>query len=131
MAASISATTPAPLPLGLAPAQRCHGLLVHSVLGEDAMSAAYLVSHPVLKTPLVLKLFKLSAGPDLFQEAHLAARVRSPHAVGAVDAGIEDGIPFLVQPYVDGIDLAELLRHVAAIGRPLPTALVCRLIVHT
>src|SRR5262249_55182807 len=127
----MSTTAPAALPTALAPGQRFHGLLVHSVLGEGAMGAAYLASHPVLKTPLGLKLFKLAAGRDLFQEAHLAARVRSPHTVGAIDAGIEDGVPFLVQPYVDGIDLAELLRHIAAIGRPLRAALVGRLIVDT
>jgi O-acetyl-ADP-ribose deacetylase (regulator of RNase III) len=119
-------TTAPPQAISLAPGQRFHGLLVHSVLGEGAMGAAYLVSHPVLQTPLVLKIFKIIASKDLFREAHLAARVRSPHAVAAIDAGVADGVPFIVQPYVDGIDLAELLRFFQSLGRPLPHGLVNR-----
>src|SRR3954466_8720018 len=112
-------TEPSP-EISLEPGQRFNGLVVHSLLGAGAMGAAYLVCHPVLKTPLVLKVFRVAASADLFREAHLAARVRSPHAVAAIDAGVENGIPFIVQPYVDGIDLAELLRHVLSLGRPLP-----------
>ncbi|MFO0648499.1 MAG: serine/threonine-protein kinase [Polyangiales bacterium] len=111
------------------PGKTFHNLTVHSKLGEGGMGAAFLASHPVLRMPLVIKTFKLDAGDQIFREAHLAARVSSTHVVGAVDAGIENGVPFVVQRYVDGIDLEEILASQRAIGRRLPVEAVCRLVV--
>jgi len=103
-----------------------HGLKVHSVLGEGGMGAAHLVSHPVLRMPLVLKTFKTAAPAQIFREAHLAARVLSPQVVSVLDAGAEDGVAFVVQRYVDGLDLEELLHAMRAIGRRLPVDAVIR-----
>jgi O-acetyl-ADP-ribose deacetylase (regulator of RNase III) len=55
--------------------------------------------------------------------------VSSAHVVGAVDAGVENGVPFVVQRYVDGIDLEEILTAQRAIGRRLPVEAVCRMVV--
>ncbi len=93
------------------------------------MGAAFLASHPVLRMPLVIKTFKLTDGDQIFREARLAARVSSPHVVGAIDAGTQDDIPFVVQRYVDGIDLEEILSAQRAIGRRLPVEAVCRMVV--
>ncbi len=93
----------------LRPGERFRGMLVHSLLGEGGMGAAHLASHPVLRSPLVIKTFRNAPGKDPFAEAHLAARVRSPHVVEVVDAGWEDEVAFVLQRYVDGIDLEELL----------------------
>lgn len=101
----------------LAPGQRFRGLLVQSELGRGAMGAAYLASHPVLRTPLVIKVFHATPESEPFREAHLAARVSSPFVVGVLDAGFEEGIPFVIQRYVDGIDLAELANLRRAAGR--------------
>ncbi len=106
-----------------------HGLLVHSQLGEGAMGAAYLASHPVLKSPLIIKTFKSSPEANLFKEAHLAARVASPYVVSVLDAGIENGLPFTVLRYVDGIDLWELTTRVMSLGRLLPTSVVTRIVI--
>ncbi|HJL02676.1 MAG TPA: serine/threonine-protein kinase [Polyangiaceae bacterium LLY-WYZ-15_(1-7)] len=113
---------PPDLPLG----RPFRGLRVHGVLGRGGMGTAYLASHEVLRRPLVLKLFR-PQGPELFREAHLAARVASPHVVGVLDAGIEAGAPFVVQHYVDGLDLQALLEATRPLG-PLPTAAVVRLV---
>ena len=127
-----------------------HGLRVHGVLAQGAMGVAYLVSHAILRTPLILKLFrpKPPAAPStrkatpstcddpteladlpspeaIFQEAELAARVSSPHVVGVVDAGIHEGVPFLVQRYVDGVDLRELVTRAPV---ALSTAAVVRIV---
>jgi O-acetyl-ADP-ribose deacetylase (regulator of RNase III) len=110
------------------PGATFHGLKVHSRLGEGGMGAAFLASHPVLRMPLVIKTFKVSVGAQIFREAHLAARVSSPHVVAVLDAGVEDGVPFVVQRYVDGIDLEELLGAQRRIGRRLPVSAVCRLV---
>ena len=113
----------------LARKQSFVGLLVHSALGEGAMGATYLASHPVLQMPLVIKLFKTSAQADIFSEAHLAARVASAHVVGVIDAGVEAGIPYVIQRYIDGIDLAELIGYMQGGRWRLPANTVCRMLI--
>jgi O-acetyl-ADP-ribose deacetylase (regulator of RNase III) len=113
----------------ITPGQLFRGLLVHSMLGGGAMGAAYLASHPILRTPLVIKTFKLINQTNIFKEAHLAARVRSPHVVGVLDAGQEMGMPFVIQNYVDGIDIAELIDETRASDWHLPIDAVCRIII--
>lgn len=106
-----------------------HGLLVHSILGEGAMGAAYLASHPVLQMPLVIKTFKASVDENIFREAHLAARVTSPNVVSVLDAGYEGGTPFVIQRYIDGIDLAELIEHLKQSDWRLPVNMICRILI--
>ena len=106
----------------LVPGEVFRGLKIHALLGAGAMGNAYLASHSSLRTPVVVKLFRPS-GTDPLAEAHLAARVVSPAVVPVLDAGYERGTAYVVQRYVDGIDLEELLGiHAAASRRiPLPT----------
>lgn len=104
---------------------RFKGLLVQSKLGKGSTGATYLCSHPILRTPLVVKLLTDGA-PSKFDEAHLTARVSSPNVVGVLDAGFEDDTAFLVQQYVDGIDLAELLSFAQAAEITLPIEVVAR-----
>jgi serine/threonine-protein kinase len=50
------------------------------------------------------------------------ARVTSPRVVRAIDAGVHEKTPYLVQEYVDGIDMAELdkrRRNALGVGLPL------------
>ena len=57
----------------------------------------------------------------LLDEARLMARVKNPRVVRATDAGVAGNTPYLIEEYVDGIDLAELdRRRRAAIGLGLP-----------
>jgi len=107
---------------------RFRGLLIQSVLGEGGRGVAYLASHPILRIPMVVKIFKGPARPEIFGEAHLSARVASPYVVAVADAGIEDGVAFIVQRYVDGVDLRELITRAGDIGRRLPLGAVCRMI---
>jgi len=65
----------------------------------------------------------------VFNEARLMARVHSPRVVRVVDAGVHedaDKTPYLVEEYVDGVDLAELdKRRRRALGVGLPLWFVC------
>jgi serine/threonine-protein kinase len=54
------------------------------------------------------------------QEARLMATFGHGHVVSALDYGVEDGAPFLVLEYVDGVDLGRAL----AASPPLPPVLV-------
>src|SRR5262249_36482935 len=95
------------------------GLRIRALLGSGAMGNAYLASHASLRTPVVVKLFKKSQS-DPLAEAHLAARVVSPQVVPVLDAGVESGVPYVIQRYVDGIDLEELLAIHAESDRRIP-----------
>jgi eukaryotic-like serine/threonine-protein kinase len=114
----------------LCPGSHFSGLLIHSLLGEGGMGTAFLASHPILRRPVVIKVFKDLASDDTFLEAHLAARASSPFAAGVVDAGTKDGLPYIVQNYVDGLDLHELLHLAQAAHMHLPVGLVNRMIMH-
>jgi len=113
----------------LVPGQIFRGLRIRSLLGAGGMGTAYLASHGSLRTPVVIKLFRVS-GTDPLAEAHLAARVISPAVVSVLDAGIEQGVPYVMQRYVDGIDLEELLGIHSAADRAIPVPVLVRLAVH-
>jgi len=105
------------------------GLRIRSLLGSGGMGNAYLASHASLRTPVVIKLFKATSGADPLAEAHLAARVVSSQVVPVLDAGVEQGMPYVMQRYVDGIDLEELLAIHAAADRALPMPVLLRIAV--
>lgn len=117
-------------PVLLSPGSRFRGMIVQSLLGQGGMGSAYLASHPVLRRPVVIKVFRDLAGDDLFQEAHLAARVSSPFAAGVIDAGSKDGLPYIIQNYVDGLDLHELFCLTRGAGMQLPVEIVNRMTMH-
>lgn len=100
-------------------------------LGEGGMSEVWLGRHTVLAVPVVLKTIRgqmlgWCGGDRVIDEARLMARITNPRVVRALDAGEHDGTPYLVQEYVDGIDLAELdRRRRAALGLGLPLWFVC------
>jgi serine/threonine-protein kinase len=121
-----------PAPAGevdLEPGQIFRGLKIRALLGSGGMGIAYLASHSSLRTPVVVKLFRL-AGADPLAEAHLAARVVSSSVVPVLDAGVEHGVPYVIQRYVDGIDLDELLRIHVEGERDIPLPVLVRIAVH-
>ncbi len=102
-------------------------------LGEGGMSDVWLAKHTVLAVPVILKTVKASldaeehARPRVIEQARLMARVRSPRVVHAIDAGLYEGVPYLVEEYVDGVDMAELdRRRRASLGVGLPLWFVAR-----
>lgn len=107
--------------------QHFRGLLIHSLLSKGAHVAAYVASHPVLEMPLVVKTFA-SDHARLFEDIRLLARVNNRHVVNVVDAGVDDGTPFVVLSYIDGIDLGELMEHLLPLRRALPVHMLIPLI---
>jgi O-acetyl-ADP-ribose deacetylase (regulator of RNase III) len=113
---------------------------VWGLLGEGGMSEVWLAKHAVLCIPVVIKTLRRAiaegAGEEriqrMFTEARLLARVSSSHVVRAIDAGTTDGIPYFVQEYIDGIDLAELDRtRRGALGFGLPLWFVASVMADT
>jgi eukaryotic-like serine/threonine-protein kinase len=107
------------------------GYDVWGLLGEGGMSEVWLAKHRALAVPVIAKTMRralrASEGERVLSEARLMARVASPQIVRALDAGqIEGGTPYLVQEYIDGLDLAELdKRRRSSLGVGLPLWLVC------
>jgi eukaryotic-like serine/threonine-protein kinase len=110
--------------------ERVQGYEIWGRLGEGGMSEVWLAKHSVLGVPVIIKTLRRAIvdGTDggaaierVLQEARLMARVTSARVVRAIDAGVHEGTPYLVQEYVDGIDLSELdRRRRAALGVGLP-----------
>lgn len=109
-------------------------------IGQGGMSEVWLAKHVGLGIPVILKTLKPELGNThgrdprdrMLAEARLMARVTSPHVVRAVDTGEHEGVPYIAQEYVDGIDLAELdRRRRAALGVGLPLWFVSEVIDQT
>ncbi len=54
---------------------------------------------------------------EFFAEAHAAGMLHHPHIVSVFDAGVVDGISYIVMEYVDGCTLAEAVKQSAS---PMP-----------
>lgn len=110
-------------------AKTCGAYEVWGPISEGGMSRVFLARHQELATPAIMKTLLDGAGDGyarLRTEARLTARIPSPRVVRALDVGVHEGTPYLVEEYVDGLDLAELdRRRRAALSRGLPLWFVC------
>lgn len=103
------------------------------------MSEIWLAKHAVLCVPVVLKTLRHGMAEDgeerfhrMLAEARLMARITAPQVVRAIDAGVHEGIGYVVQEYVDGLDLAELDEsRRRALGLGLPLWFVCEVMSNT
>ena len=121
----------------------CGRYEVWGPIGEGGMSRVWLARHKHLAVPVILKTLRdfathgthggsdeadAQAGPfaRLRNEARMMARIPSARVVRAVDVGVHEGCPYLVQEYIDGLDLAELdSARRRALRRGLPLWFVC------
>jgi serine/threonine protein kinase len=105
----------------IAPAGRKLGKYeIRQKLGRGGMADVYLADDTELHSPVALKLIEHAADPEIAEiieaerrgirlQAHLAAIDR--RVVRIYDAGDLDGYFFIAMEYIDGQDLAELLRR--------------------
>jgi len=113
---------------------QCGVFEVWGPISQGGMSRVWLARHRELHSPVVLKTLIDGTDPEgaesrLRNEARLMARIPSPHVVRAVDVGVHQGVSYLAQEYVDGLDLAELdRRRRAALRRGFPLWFVCRVV---
>lgn len=113
----------------LGPGARIRDYEVWGRLGGGGMGDVWLGRHVVLAAPVIIKTLRPELGGSLQErmqrvvtEARLMARITSPNVVRALDVGTHDDVPFVVQEYVDGIDLNELdhaRRDCLGLGLPL------------
>ncbi len=99
-------------------------------LGEGGMGAVYKAVHPKLKRTVAIKVLparrmKSAAALARFErEMAAVGALNHPNIVTAHDAGEDAGMHYLVMEYVDGLDLATLVRRVG----PLEPADACEIV---
>lgn len=86
-------------------------------LGKGGMGVVYQARHRRMQRVVALKVLaeEFAGSSELIKrferEVVAAARLLHPNVVAAFDAGEQDGIPFMVMEYVDGLDLATVVRR--------------------
>lgn len=95
---------------------------LESVRGRGGMGTVYRARDGSLDLTVAVKVLsrRLSADPAgrkrFLREARTMAKLRHPNVCPVIDAGeSEDGLPFLVMPYLEGTTLSKRLR-----AGPLP-----------
>jgi eukaryotic-like serine/threonine-protein kinase len=87
-----------------------------SKLGSGGMSTVYLAQDEVLDRPVAVKLLhrEISEEADQLErfrrEARTAARLSHPNLVGVIDAGEDEGRPYIVFEYVPGDTLKQRIQ---------------------
>jgi serine/threonine-protein kinase len=91
--------------------------LLESKLGSGGMSTVYLAEDETLDRPVAVKVLhrEISDEPDQLErfrlEARSAAKLSHPNLVTVIDAGEDDGTPYIVFEYVEGETLKQLIQR--------------------
>jgi serine/threonine-protein kinase len=86
-------------------------------IGAGGMSTVYRAFDTTLQRHVAIKLMNREVAGDSDQlerfrrEARAVAQLSHPHVVGVIDAGEDDGRPYIVLEYVEGETLKERIRR--------------------
>jgi serine/threonine protein kinase len=86
-------------------------------IGAGGMSTVYLAFDQTLERPVAIKLLHREIAGDSDQlerfrrEARSVAQLSHPHIVTVIDAGEDDGRPYIVFEYVEGETLKDRIRR--------------------
>jgi serine/threonine protein kinase len=95
-------------------------------IGSGGMSTVYRAFDEVLERSVAIKVMHASISSDGVQlerfrrEARTAAQLSHPHIVTVIDAGEDEGHPFIVLEYIDGETLKDRIRREGPL--PVPEA---------
>ncbi len=95
-------------------------------IGAGGMSTVYRAFDPTLERWVAIKLMHrdISSDPDQLErfrrEARAVARLSHPHIVTVIDAGEDDGAPYIVFEYIAGETLKDRIKRVGRL--PVPEA---------
>jgi serine/threonine-protein kinase len=93
-------------------------------VGSGGMSTVYKAFDTVLERCVAIKLMHRPLAQDSDQlerfrrEARAVAQLNHPHIVGVIDAGEDDGAPFIVFEYVEGETLKDRIRRCGRLAIP-------------
>jgi serine/threonine-protein kinase len=91
--------------------------VIRALLGQGGMGTVVEAEHLELQERVAVKLLTLdvdrvpAARARFMREAKITARLRGENTTRVTDYGLlEDGTPFMVMEYLDGVDLREVLH---------------------
>jgi eukaryotic-like serine/threonine-protein kinase len=93
-------------------------------IGSGGMSTVYRAFDQVLERQVAVKLMHrdIAGNPDQLErfrrEARAVARLNHPHIVQVIDAGEDDGVPYIVLEYVEGETLKDRIRRCGRLEIP-------------
>ncbi len=64
-------------------------------------------------------------------EARIAARLNHPNVVQIFDLGAQDDSFFIAMEFIHGEDVRRVWKHADKVGKPIPVALICRIIIES
>jgi serine/threonine protein kinase len=111
----------------VAPPRRLGQYELLGLIGRGGMGTVYRVRHLLLNRVFALKILpqarlgESQALARFLREIRALGALDHPNVIRATDAGEADGAPFLVMEYVDGLDLARVVR----LAGPLAVADAC------
>src|SRR6266540_523177 len=106
---------------------------VDAMLGRGGMGVVYRAQDLRLGRPVALKLLREPLAGDaeyrdrFLRESRLAASIEHAAIVPVYDAGEIDGLLYIAMRYLDGVDLAELLRREGPLQPERAVGLVAQL----
>jgi eukaryotic-like serine/threonine-protein kinase len=86
-------------------------------VGSGGMSSVYRAFDPTLERRVAIKMMHrdISSDPDQLErfrrEARAVAQLNHPHVVTVIDAGEDDGAPYIVFEYIEGETLKERIHR--------------------
>jgi serine/threonine-protein kinase len=93
-------------------------------IGSGGMSTVYRALDETLQRRVAIKLMNREVASDSDQlerfrrEARAVAQLSHPNIVGVIDAGEDDGRPYIVFEFVDGETLKDRIRRQGRLGIP-------------
>ncbi len=103
---------------------------VEARIGQGGMGAVYRAFHVKLQRVVAIKVLPTNRGTDekaiarFEREMATIGALHHPNIVVAHDAGVSDGMHYLVMEYIDGVDLSTLIGRVG----PLAYADACEIV---
>src|ERR671924_70628 len=94
-----------------------HRFRLEERIGSGGMSSVYRAFDPTLERSVAIKLMHrdISTDPDQLErfrrEARAVAQLNHPHVVTVIDAGEDEGAPYIVFEYVEGETLKDRIRR--------------------
>jgi serine/threonine-protein kinase len=95
-------------------------------IGAGGMSTVYRALDETLERMVAIKLLNREVSSDsdelerFRREARAVAQLSHPHIVGVIDAGEDEGRPYIVFEYIEGETLKERIRRLGPL--PIPEA---------
>ena len=90
-------------------------------ISESYQGATFKSYHPALQKPVALTILKpewllpLDSTDTYIPRVQHASTVNHPHLVSILDAGVINGIPFIVEEFCDGTDLNYFINEMGAV----------------